>query len=134
MPHRYLLDTNILSEVIRNPSGTIAARIQAAGESTVCTSIIVAAELAYGAEKSGSKRLRLQADIVLSAMDILPLQAPVHREYARIRHQLTQSGELIGPNDLLIAAQAKLENLIVVIANHGEFSRVPGLATENWLD
>jgi len=67
-------------------------------------------------------------------MEILPLQPPVHREYVRIRHQLTQAGQLIGPNDLLIAAQAKLENLIVVTANHKEFSRVPGLATENWLD
>lgn len=119
--------------MVRNPAGRMSARVQTVGESTVCTSIVVAAELTYGAEKSNSEKLRRQVDAVLSAIDILPLQSPVHREYATIRRHLTEAGELIGPNDLLIAAQAKMKNLIVVTANDREFSRVPGLATENWI-
>jgi len=130
---RYLLDTNILSELVRQPQGTIARRIAEAGEETICTSIIVAAELRFGAEKSGSDNLADQVDLILSAIEILPLESPADREYGKLRHYLSRNGTLIGPNDLLIAAQALCAGLIVVTANTGEFSRVPGLNVENWL-
>jgi tRNA(fMet)-specific endonuclease VapC len=130
---RYLLDTNILSDLVRQPQGKVARRIAEAGEETICTSIIVAAELRFGAEKSGSNKMGDQVDLILSAIEILPLESPADREYGKLRHYLARKGTLIGPNDMLIAAQALGEGLIVVTANTGEFSRVPGLIVENWL-
>ena len=133
MPLRYLLDTNILSDLILNPQGAVARQISSAGESTVCTSIVVAAELRFGAEKSGSSKLADRIDLILSALDILPLETPADRHYGEIRQHLASQGTPIGPNDLLIAAQALALGLTVVTANVQEFSRVPGLGVENWL-
>ncbi|MBK8972408.1 MAG: type II toxin-antitoxin system VapC family toxin [Hahellaceae bacterium] len=129
----YLLDTNILSDLVRNPQGVVAAKIARAGETTVCTSIIVAAELRYGAIKSNSAKLAQRIDTILSALEILPLETPADRQYASLRHHLTHQGTPIGPNDLLIAAHALANDLTVITANVGEFSRVPGLKVENWL-
>ena len=129
----YLLDTNILSDLVRNPQGVVAAQITKAGEDTVCTSIIVAAELRYGAIKSSSAKLAERIDIILSALEILPLEAPDDRHYGEIRHHLAREGNPIGPNDMLIAAHALSAGLTVVTANIGEYSRVPGLSVENWL-
>jgi tRNA(fMet)-specific endonuclease VapC len=130
---RYLLDTNILSDLVRRPQGPIAKRIAAAGEETVCTSVIVAAELRFGAEKSGSVKLVDRVDLILSAIEILPLESPTDREYGKLRHYLAGEGTPIGPNDMFIAAHALVAGLTVVTANTGEFSRVPGLNVENWL-
>jgi len=128
-----MLDTNILSDLIRHPQGRIAARIAAAGEETICTSIIVAAELRFGAAKSGSQELADRIDLILSTLVILPLETPADRHYGDVRQHLTRQGTTIGPNDLLIAAHALSLSLTVVTANAGEFSRVPGLKVENWL-
>ena len=130
---KYLLDTNILSDLVRNPQGDVAAQIAKAGEDSVCTSIVVAAELRYGAAKSNSTKLVERINLILSALEILPLEMPADRQYAAIRHHLARQGTPIGPNDLLIAAHALSNNLTVVTANVGEFSRVPGLKVENWL-
>jgi tRNA(fMet)-specific endonuclease VapC len=132
-PLRYLLDTNILSDLVRQPQGSIANRIAAAGEEAVCTSIIVAAELRFGAAKSDSGKLADRVDLILSAIEILPLETPADREYGTLRHYLARKGTPIGPNDMLIAAHALEAGLTVVTANIGEFSRVPGLNVENWL-
>jgi len=129
----YLLDANILSDLVRNPQGMVAAQITAAGEDSVCTSIIVAAELRYGAIKSNSAKLAERIDMILSALEILPLETPADQQYASLRHHLTCEGTSIGPNDLLIAAHALANDLTVITANVGEFSRVPGLKVENWL-
>jgi len=130
---RYLLDTNILSDLVRHPQGEIANRIAEAGEKAICTSIIAAAELRFGAEKSGSVKLVDRVDLVLSAIEILPLESPADQEYGKLRHYLASQGTLIGPNDMLIAAQALGASLTMVTANTREFSRVPGLVVENWL-
>ncbi len=130
---RYLLDTNILSDLVRNPQGVVATRISELGEAVVGTSIVVAAELRYGAAKSGSKKLTDRVDLLLSAIEILPLDGPADRHYANLRDHLSRQGTPIGPNDLLIAAHALATDLTVVTANTKEFSRVPGLPTENWL-
>jgi tRNA(fMet)-specific endonuclease VapC len=131
---RYLLDTNILSDLARRPDGPAARRIAEVGEASICTSIIVAAELRYGAEKSGSKPLAERVELLLSALEILPLEVPADRHYGKIRHHLTRQGTPIGPNDLLIAAQALAADLILVTANTREFARVPSLRIENWLN
>lgn len=129
----YLLDTNTLSDLVRNPQGLVAARIIKAGEDAVCTSIIVAAELRYGAIKSNSAKIVERVDLILSALEILPLETPTDHHYASLRHYLASQGTPIGPNDLLIAAHALAHDLNVVTANIREFSRVPGLKVENWL-
>lgn len=128
----YLLDTNIISDLVRNPQGAVADRIAASGENSICTNIVVASELRYAAAKSGSGKLADRVDLLLSAMEVLPLKPPVDRRYAELRHHLTRKGLLIGPNDLLIAAHALATELTMVTANTGEFSRVPALAVENW--
>lgn len=130
---RYLLDTNILSELARHPQGIVAQRIAAVGESAVCTSIVVAAELRFGAAKRNAPRLTHQVEVILDAVEVLPLDAPADRAYAQLRVALERSGEPIGPNDLLIAAQALAGECVLVTANVDEFSRVAGLRVENWL-
>ena len=130
---RYLLDTNILSDLIRNPGGRIAAHIARVGEETICTSLIVCSELRFGALKKGSKRLSAQLETVLSAVDIVSLEEPVDQRYAELRVALERAGTPIGGNDMLIAAHALALGLIVVTANEREFSRVPGLVVENWI-
>ncbi|MEE9494395.1 MAG: type II toxin-antitoxin system VapC family toxin [Gammaproteobacteria bacterium] len=132
-PLRYLLDTNILSDLVKQPQGCVASRIATEGEASVCTSIIVSAELRYGAEKSGSEKLINRIDLILSTLEILPLDVPTDREYGKLRHFLTRQGTVIGPNDMLIAAHALKADLTVITANTGEFTRVPGLRVENWL-
>lgn len=131
---RYLLDTNILSDLLRQPHGRVAERIESVGEDRIGTSIIVAAELRYGALKSGSDQLKKNVAGLLASIPVLPFEPDADGDYAAIRDHLTRRGQLIGPNDLLIAAQARSKRLTVVTANLREFNRVPGLAVENWLD
>jgi tRNA(fMet)-specific endonuclease VapC len=133
VPLRYLLDTDLLSDLIRHPQGTVFNRIASAGEDTNCTSILVAAELRFGAEKSGSSKLAARVDLILSALDVLPLEPPADRHYGEIRQRLASQGTPIGPNDLLIAAHALALDLTVVTANTREFSQVLGLRVDNWL-
>jgi tRNA(fMet)-specific endonuclease VapC len=130
---RYLLDTNILSDLIRHPQGRIAEQIRRIGEAEVCTSIVVAAELRYGAARRGSAKLSAQLEAVLGALEVLPLEAPTDEEYGAIRTQLELAGTPIGGNDLLIAAHAKALGFTVVTDNEREFSSVDGLACANWL-
>ena len=130
---RYMLDTNIVSDLVRHPQGRIAEHIRKVGEAQVCTSIIVAAELRYGATKKGSQRLTAQLETVLGGLDVLPFEAPADAAYGLIRTRLEQAGTPIGGNDLLIAAQALALGLTMVTENEREFSRVPGLSVENWL-
>ena len=130
---RYLLDTNIISDLIKNPQGRAAKRIERAGEANVCTSIIVAAELRYGCAKSGSPRLRKAVEALLDEMAVLPFDAAADAEYGVIRAQLETAGTPIGSNDLLIAAHAHATGSVIVTANADEFKRVKGLKVENWL-
>jgi tRNA(fMet)-specific endonuclease VapC len=130
----YLLDTNILSNLIRDPGGRIAQRISEKGETSVCTSIVVACELRFGAEKQQSASLQARVEELLKVLEVLPMDVNTDFHYAEIRARLESAGTPIGPNDLLIAAHARSLNLILVSANFREFTRVPGLAVENWLE
>ena len=132
--HRYLLDTNILSNLIRNPSGPVFDRLKSILPATACTSIIVSAEIRFGLRKGASKKLQIQAEKVLEVMDILPLEKPVDLHYEEIRAFLNQGGKPIGGNDLFIAAHARALDLTLVSANVREFSRVPSLRVGNWLE
>lgn len=119
---------------MRHPQGVVSQRIATVGENTVCTSIVVASELRFGAAKKGSNRLTHQLDAILSVLEILPLDSPTDIHYAKLRWQLERDGTPIGPNDMLIAAQALATNLTVVTANVREFRRVRDLPVENWLE
>jgi tRNA(fMet)-specific endonuclease VapC len=130
---RYLLDTNIVSDLVRNPQGKVADHIRKVGEAQVCTSIIVAAELRYGAEKKASPRLSSQLELVLGALEVLPLKMPADIAYGKLRTTLERAGTPIGANDLLIAAQGLALGYTVVTDNDQEFTRVPKLRRENWL-
>ena len=90
---RFLLDTNIVSDVVRRPQGRIAEHIREVGEAQVCTSVVVAAELRYGAAKKGSRRLTAQLAAVLEALDVLPFEPPADAAYGLIRAQFEQAGQ-----------------------------------------
>lgn len=130
---RYLLDTNMVSDLVRHPRGSVTANIIRVGVANVCTSIIVAAELRFGATKKGSPSLSAQLNAVLAPLEILALEPPVDEAYGHIRADLERRGELIGPNDLMIAAQALALGYTLVTDNESEFRRVAGLVVENWL-
>ena len=130
---RFLLDTNIVSDLIRNPQGRIAQRIRDVGEENICTSIVVSAELRYGAAKRASPKLTARVEAVLGAIDTLAFDAPADAIYGSIRTQLELAGTPIGGNDLIIAAQAVALDLTVVTDNEQEFLCVDGLRIENWL-
>jgi tRNA(fMet)-specific endonuclease VapC len=130
---RYMLDTNIISDLIRNPQGKAAKRIAKAGENNIFTSIIVASELRYGCAKSGSKRLLKAVEDLLGEISVLPFDVPADAEYGAIRAHLEASGTPIGSNDLLIAAHAIATGSTIVTANADEFKRVRGLKVENWV-
>lgn len=132
---RYLLDTNILSQLVRAPRGRVAARMAEAGGSGVCaTSVIVAGEMRFGVLKRGSRRLTASVEAVLGSITVLGIDDGVDRRYGVIRHALERSGRVIGANDLWIAAHALGLGLTLVTANLDEFGRVEGLGLENWVD
>jgi tRNA(fMet)-specific endonuclease VapC len=130
---RFLLDTNIVSYLVRHPRGKISDRIAEVGEEHVCTSIIVAAELRFGATRKNSSRLTAQLEGVLGAIDLLALEAPVDAVYGMIRASLERTGQPIGANDLLLAAHALTLGHTVVTDNEREFLRIDDLRVENWL-
>jgi tRNA(fMet)-specific endonuclease VapC len=130
---RYMLDTNIISDLVKNPQGKAAKRIAKVGEDNICTSIIVAAELRYGCTKSGSKRLLKAVEDLLSEIPVLPFDVPADAEYGGIRSELEAAGRPIGSNGSLIAAHAYATGTTIVTANIDEFKRIRGLSVENWL-
>ncbi len=130
---RYMLDTNIISDLTRNPQGKAAKRIAKVGENNICTSIIVAAELRYGCAKSGSTRLLKAVEDLLGEIEVLPFDVPADTEYGGIRAELEAAGKPSGSNDLLIAAHAYAAGVTIVTANTAEFKRIRGLNVENWL-
>lgn len=128
-----MLDTNIVSELARDPQGRVSERIAEVGSDAVCVSIVVAAELRFGCAKKRSMRLTAQIEAILESISVLALDVPVDAEYGRIRNELKFAGTPIGPNDMLIAAHALAVGAVIVTANVGEFSRVRGLNVENWI-
>jgi tRNA(fMet)-specific endonuclease VapC len=132
--HLYLLDTNIVSDLVRNPKkGKAAVNVKRVQEHTVCTSIVVACELRFGAIKKESAALAERLELILRELAVLPLEGSVDEHYGSIRAHLERIGQPIGGNDLLIAAHARQLGLTLVTANTREFGRVPGLVLENWL-
>ena len=127
-----MLDTNVVSALVRRPGGDLARRVGALPAGSFAVSVVVAGELRYGVRRRGSERLARQVEAVLSAMDVLAPAEPVDRHYGEIRNALERIGQPIGQNDLWIAAHARALAATLVTGNVREFGRVPGLAVEDW--
>ncbi len=129
----YLLDTNILSDMVRNPTGPANVRLALVGADAVITSIIVAGELRYGAQRSGSAPLAAKVEGTLARIPVAGLESHADQIYADLRATLEAAGTPISANDMWIATHALALNCVLVTANEREFQRVPGLTVENWL-
>ena len=128
----YLLDTNIISDIVRNPNGEAARRFAELSSDDLCTSIVVSAEVLFGLEKGAGERMRRSMMAVLDSLRILSLEPPVDKIYAHTRAAMSKIGKAITPNDMFIAAHALALDATVVTADQG-FRLVPGLKVENWL-
>ncbi len=134
MTHTAMLDTNIVSSMMRQGPGRLWQRIERYGVPNVCVSIISVCELRYGADLRQSQRLHDEISEVLTVIEPIAFASPAAEMYGRMRQQLTAMGKPIGPNDLFIAAHALALDLTLITDNIREFSRVPNLRVENWLD
>jgi tRNA(fMet)-specific endonuclease VapC len=123
----------MLSDLALNPQGLVRQKLSLMGFEDACTSIICAGEARFGVSKQPNA---VSAEIIMGVLDrirILPFEEPADKIYGKLRAELERKGQLIGANDILIAAHALAEGLILVTANTREFSRVEGLKVENWL-
>ena len=132
----YLLDTNIISALMKDRTGAITANVRAWAQRLpdcrLVTSVVVQYELLFGLARHGTSRLQTAYDIQMNKLPVLPLDAAVGPHYARLRTQLEKAGTPIGANDTLIAAHALALGATLITAD-AEFSRIPDLALENWL-
>lgn len=136
MSQRYLLDTNIISNMMRETTG-IASRnfavvATASDDAAIVTSIVVLCELRFGLHRTPNTRLEAALQRILATIEVLPLDEDVVSDYATLRTTLERLGTPIGPNDTLIAAHA-LAIGATLVSGDAEFQRVPGLQVENWL-
>ena len=138
MSQKYLLDTNIISNMMRDANGMAARRFERVAKEVelphLCTSVVVECELRFGMTRKPNPRLELAYDRVMESLEILPLGSEVADHYAQIRTALERHGTPICPNDMLIAAHALALDCTLVTGNEAEFSRVSGLRVENWLE
>jgi len=129
---RFLLDTNVLSEAVRNPGGNVDRALRDHAGEEIGTSPIVKGEIAYGLKRNANVRGQKRLEVLLQTLEIWPLEDPVSETYGDIRARLEKEGKPMGPNDLWIAAHALVLDAIVVTDDRA-FSQVAGLKTENWL-
>ena len=131
---KYMLDTNIIVYAKNRRPESVLARLRQCRPEDVCISAVTMAELEYGVSKSSRpEQNRLALMMFLSGIKVLPFDSEAAREYGDIRVDLSRKGTIIGGNDLLIAAHARAEGLILVTNNAREFERVEGLRVENWV-
>lgn len=129
----FLLDTMMVSNIVRRPHGPVASRMRAIGESEIFTSVVVAAEVRFGAAKQSHPQLSERIEHVLRELEVLPLEPPADAVYGMLRAGLERAGSLIGANDLWIAAHTLALGHTLVTDNVREFSRIDSLRIENWL-
>lgn len=129
----YLLDTNTLSDFIRNPKGKAAQHAASEDPATLCTSIVVAAEMWFGTAKRASTSLPQKLAALFDWITVMPFETPAEHAYAECRAALERRGTPISSNDMLIAAHALALDAVLVTDNVREFSRIEGLKVENWV-
>jgi tRNA(fMet)-specific endonuclease VapC len=133
MEARYLLDTNICIYIRRKKPEEVLRRFRTLRPGEAVLSVITFGELVYGAEKSARRGAALE--VLRELAQVLPVQSlpeTAAESYGTIRAQLERKGEMIGNNDLWIAAHAKAADLVLVTNNEREFRRVRGLKVQNW--
>lgn len=131
---RYMLDTNTIAYAKNRRPASVLERLIQHDPSEICISAITMAELEFGINHSSRPSQNRKALLMfLSGITILPFGPEAAQTYGEMRHTLQSQGQLIGANDLLIAAHAKASGLILVTHNIREFSRVKGLNTEDWV-
>lgn len=129
----YLLDTNIWIIYLKAVETTVRARLEQTTPADLATCSVVWAELLHGARKYADLAQReRRIETTLSPLANLPFDLAAARHYARIRDHLERAGQVIGGNDLMIAAIALAHGLTLVTHNSAEFQRVPGLPVEDW--
>lgn len=133
MEPRYLLDTNICIYIRRKKPEEVLRRFRTLRPGEAVLSVITFGELVYGAEKSAQRGAALE--LLRELAQVLPVQGlpeTAAKSYGTIRAELERKGEMIGNNDLWIAAHAKTAGLVLVTNNEREFRRVRGLKVQNW--
>lgn len=137
MPVTYLLDTNIISHLMKDDQSAglkrYRDRLQSESDCTVVTSVLVQCELLFGLARHPSPRLQKAYTLQMEHLPVMALDESVCSHYAHLRTHLEQAGTLIGANDTLIAAHALALDATLVSAD-AAFARVPGLRLENWLE
>jgi tRNA(fMet)-specific endonuclease VapC len=128
---RYLLDTDSVSYALRG-EGQVGNRIREHKPSEISLSAITVAELRFGADRKGSRKLHGLIDTFMAAVEVAPFDEHAAREFGRIGSILADRGTPIGELDVLIAAHAVTLRCTLVTNNVRHFVRVPGLAIENW--
>jgi len=130
---RYMLDTDICIYIARKKPESVIGKLQKLSAEDACLSVITYAELLYGAEKSKHRTENLETlNRLRTLISVEPFEESACKEYGIIRAYFEKKGQIIGGNDLFIAAHAKSLNLTLVTNNVREFRRVPGLAVELW--
>lgn len=131
----YMLDTNICIYVMKNRPERVLEQFRKELDRGICISSITLAELEYGMKHSSNPVKNEQSLLkFLLPLSILPFGQAAASAYVEIRAYLQRKGTPIGPLDMLIAAHARAENMILVTNNVREFERVPGLELENWAE
>ncbi len=129
----YMLDTNICSFILREKPLYIKEKLKSCEKShTVALSSVVVAELLYGAQKRNSKQLTTIVEAFIGNFVVYDFDKEASFHYAKIRYALEKKGQIIGSNDLFIAAHAKSLDAVLVTNNTKEFERVEGLEIEDW--
>ena len=130
---RFMLDTDICSDVMKRSHDALLRRLQKVPVSDVCVSVVTKSELLYGVEVSPRRQQDEAAlNAFLNYVEVLDFPDNASSHYAQIRAQLKKSGKMIGANDLFIAAHARSLGLTLVTHNTQEFRRVNRLAIEDW--
>jgi tRNA(fMet)-specific endonuclease VapC len=128
---RYLLDTNIISDLFRNPRGPVDEALRARNKHEIGTSLVVKGEILFGLKKNNNMRGLREFEILLEAVPVWAMEEPTADRYAALRAEMERRGDQIGPNDLWIAAHS-LTLEAVVVTDDRAFQRIPGLKVENW--
>lgn len=128
----YILDTDICSYIIRESSSTLLKNLNDHNQDKISITSITYAELLFGAEKKGSKKIMDKIEAIISKVDMVFFDQNAALEYSKIRFELEKNGTSIGNMDMLIASCTLSEEAVLVTNNDKHFSNIKGLKIENW--
>ena len=132
---KYMLDTNICIYIIKKKPDKVIRRLRESRLSDLCISSITLSKLEYGVEKSERRdRNKIALAEFIAPIEVIAYDDLAAAQYGKIRSSLEKNGMPIGALDMLIAAHALAQDLILVTNNDREFKRVPGLKIENWAE